>query len=151
MPHRAIQILDAIDALLAANSNLGAAVFKQRAETLSYGEQELPAVAVMMGDDDPPNELGAVNLTFLDSLLAVTCSAVNTAASEPELIAALLEMRRQIHITLMADRTLGLGFVIDVRYQGAVTPEINTAGEYMVGRVDTRWAVHYRMNTTDPA
>lgn len=151
MPHRAMQILDAVETLLTANASLGAAVHKQRAETLSQEEQEVPAVAISMGDDDPAGDLGAVNLTFLDSLLSLNCTAVATAPNEPELIAALLELRRQIHVTLMADRSLGLGFVIDVRYQGAVAPEINTAGKYMVGRLETRWAVHYRMNTTDPA
>ena len=149
MALRALQIVDAAVALFSANAALASAAYKNRAETLSLDEQELPAVAVMLGDDDSLGETGAVNLTYLDSLLTLNCTAVCTAATESQLIDLLSEMRRQIHVSLMADRSLGLNFVIDTRYQGSIAPEITTSGELMVGRLTTRWAVHYRMNSTD--
>lgn len=150
MPHRAQQITDQVATLLQANTSLAAAVYKQREETLSALEGEVPAVVVSIGEDSPFDADGALTLNVIDSLLEINCQCVAQADDETALLEALHEMRRQVHITLMADRSLALAFVIDTRYQGALAPEFSREAERMVGLLTTRWVVHYRMNITDP-
>jgi hypothetical protein len=150
--HRAQQVIDAIAAELAANVNLGASVFTNRVQSLSDPDQELPAVSVVYGSDSPLDASGASNFAFLDSLLAVQTVAFVRELDEQAALARLLELRRQIHITLMAsDRSQGLGFVIDTRYAGADAPALDAAGSFVAARLVVSWAVHYRMNISDPA
>lgn len=150
MSHRAQQVVDAVLAALAANSSLGASVYAHRALSLSEPDQELPAVSVRYGGDSPMDEDGASNFAYLDSLLELQVVATTRDLDEASVMQALLDMRRQIHITLMADRSQGLAFVIDTRYGGAAAPELDTATEYVAGRLEQRWLVHYRMNISDP-
>lgn len=151
MPHRAAEIIDQIADILNAQADLAAVVYTHRQLTLSESDQEVPAVIVQMGDDEPFTDTGVSVIPFIDSLLDVTCTLKATGVDEPEIMGALLELRRQVHIALMADRSLGLGFVIDTRYQGATQPEIERESERMVGSYATRWTVHYRMNILDPS
>jgi hypothetical protein len=150
MPHRAQQIVDQVAALLAANSALGAAVYRHRSEPLAAGEGEVPAVVVEVGEDSPFDGDGALSFNVIDSLLEINCRCVAQADDDPSLLEALHELRRQVHMTLMADRSLALAFVIDTRYAGALAPEFSIESERIVGLLDTRWAIHYRMNITDP-
>lgn len=150
MSHRAQQIVDAVITALTANSSLGASVYAHRALSLSEPDQELPAVSIRYGGDSPIDEDGASNFAYLDSLLEMQAVSMVRGPDEVSVMQALLDLRRQIHITLMADRSLGLAFVIDTRYGGAAAPELDTATEYIAGRLEQRWLVHYRMNISDP-
>lgn len=153
MPHRALQIIDDLAAALAANTSLGADVFKHRRLTLNLEEGELPAVSVRMGDDDPAGPAGVDNMAFIDSLLVVAVDALVQipGGDESAVIDALLELRRQIHITLQSDITQGLSFVSDTRYGGAAEPTISTDGSHLAGLLTSRWVIRYRMNQADPA
>lgn len=152
MTHRAQQIVEAIAAELIANVSLAAAVYVNRLMSLSDPDQELPAVSVVYGSDTPLAPNGASNVAFLDSLLIVQTVGFVRELDEQTALARLIELRRQIHITLMApDRSQGLGFVIDTRYGGADAPALDAAGNNIAGRLVVSWAVHYRMTITDPA
>lgn len=150
MAHRALQILQAIQGLLVANQSWSDDVHIQRVYSLDE-DAELPAVIVSPGDDTGLSDLGNTSIAFIDSLLAVSLVAIESAATEAALIETLLEKRRQIHLALAADLTLGLDFVIHTRYQGAARPEIDAQGQRLIGMYEARWAVHYRMNLTDPS
>lgn len=148
MTHRAEQIIDAV---VAAIPETAQRVFKHRRDSLSAEEQELPATSVDEGDDVPLDDDGASNIQFLDSMLTVETTAFAEESTEELLKAKLSELRVINHKALMAgDRSLGLDFVIDVKYAGADAPEIERAGEIFAGKRTSRWLVHYRMNITDP-
>lgn len=151
MAHRAEQIIDAVAAALQASATLNCAVYTHRAETLSEAEGELPAVSVDFGEDEPLDEDGASNFSFIDSLLSVETTIYLQADDEALLRAALLNRRTAIHIAVMTDRSFGLAFVIDTRYGGADAPEFAANAETIVGRLVCRWRVHYRMNISDPS
>ena len=146
MAHRAAQVIDAIAALLAANTSLQAQVFKNRTLVLSEDEGELPAVTVNFGADEPDS---VEELNRIGSALEVVLTAACVGDSEAEVLAALLELRRQSHIALMADTSLGLSFVWHTVYGGASIPQLQQ-GERMCGALTTRWTVRYAMNITDP-
>lgn len=150
MSHRAEQIIDAIANAIGSFSGYTGEVYKHRAQSLAHEQAELPATSVDFGEDSSVEDDGASNLSFLDSLLTVETTIFVSEAEESDARTKLLDMRRSIHRALMADRSLGLVFVIDTRYGGADAPEINAETESMIGRLACRWAVHYRMNITDP-
>lgn len=150
MSHRAQQALDAVAAILAANTSMGASIYTHRILSVSEADQELPAVSVRYGADTPADDDGALNFAFLDSLLELQIVALASGIDEQAVLAMLLDLRRQIHISLMADRSQGLAFVIDTRYGGASAPEIDASTELVRGRLEQRWLVHYRMNISDP-
>ena len=143
--HRAEQVLDAIVSILTAAGIQG--VGKHR--LLEYDKlTELPALSVRMGPDTPP---GISNIPIIDSELTVSIVAIASAATEAEVVTALMALRSSTHIALMADRTLGLAFVSDCRYGGALIPELETdKAEHVAGRLETQWIVPYRMNLASP-
>lgn len=149
MTHRADQILDRTVELVAARVTAkGHKVFKHRRLSLASEEDQLPAHSVDFGEDQRAENkfIGSIN-----SVLTVQTTAVMQAATEPELKAALLEMRREQHRAVMADARLGLSdFVINTLYGGAAEPEILTDGESLTGILTSSWLVLYRMNTLDP-
>lgn len=151
MTHRAQQIVDAAAAILAASSTLEAAVYTHRRHPLSDPDQELPAVIVDYGADVPAGELGVTNVAFIDSLLELTVRIVVKGDTEADVLAAMLDRRVAQHVALMADRSLGLGFVIDTRYGGASEPVLDVSLERPAGELACRWLVHYRMNLADPS
>lgn len=151
MTHRAQQIVDSIVSELTANTAFGWTVYRQRAESLDRGELELPAVSVDFGIDKPVSELGQTNLNFIDSLLELKVSLIAQRGSEVDVIADLIEMRRQSHITLMTDQTQGLAFVIQTRYGGADEPALSVSNSLFGGVLRTHWTVYYRMNLADPS
>jgi hypothetical protein len=151
MSHRAQQIVDSIVANLKANTAPGWSVYRHRAASLNAAELELPAASVVMGADPPIQATGASNLAFLDGLLEVVIVLIAQKSFEDDLVDALVEMRRQAHISVMADRTQGLAFVIDTRYAGADAPNVSPTESKFNGVLHTRWAVHYRMNIADPS
>lgn len=150
MSHRAEQILDAASAAITAGEFRGT-VFKHRAQSLSQKDGELPAVSVDFGDDPPLDDSGADNFAFLDSLLGIETTIYLKDDEEQKVRTALLNARTAIHKALMADRTLGLSFVIDTRYGGAERPLVVADSEFVTGQLICRWRVHYRMNITDPS
>jgi hypothetical protein len=146
--HRAEQVIDALVALQPVSDGQR---FKNRTLSLSADDLELPAAVVSIGEDSPLDDDGASNLAFLDSLLTADCELVVQASNEEDAASDLMDLRRDQHVAIMADRSLGLSFVIDTRYQGASAPEFEQLAEFTAARMTTRWLVHYRMNIADPA
>lgn len=146
--HRAEQIVDAMVALQPVPDGQR---FKHRTLSLSERDFELPAAVVQIGADEPSEEDGASNLAFLDSLLTLTTELYVQAETEADAVTALMELRRLQHVAIQVDRSLGLTFVIDTRYQGASAPVIEAMAEFTAASMATQWQVFYRMNVADPA
>jgi hypothetical protein len=144
--HRAEQIIDALVGLMPSTG----AAFKHRVLTVSDDEQEMPAQSVRVGEDSPLDDDGASNFSFIDSLLSIEIDLMVKEIDIETVITKLMELRTATHIAIMADRSLGLAFVIDTRYRGCDAPEAEVK-DYVVGRFTTRWQVHYRMNVSDPS
>lgn len=150
MTHRAEQIVDAAVAAIKASAPTSINVYSHRRIGLSEAANDLPAISVEFGEDRPLDPDGASNIAFIDSLLELNVIGIAAAVEEQDLKADLLALRSEIHVALMADRTLGLAFVADVRYGGAEAPDIDTEIDLLVGSISTQWFVHYRMNISDP-
>ncbi len=151
MTHRAQQIIEAAAAALVVRDV--AQVFTHRRLTLAELDFEVPAFIVDLGADQPLSELGYTNAALIDSRLELNVAAIVQGSTESEIIPALLEMRRQAHIAMLAatDHTLGLAFVLAVRYAGAEMPIVNADGNRLAGLLVSRWSIDYRMTLGDPA
>lgn len=149
--HREQQIIDAAAAAIAAQSDVAASVFTNRVLSLGADDQELPAIVVTGGEDSALDDDGAVNLAYVDSLLALHVTCYAQESTEQELRTTLARLRSVVHRALLGtDRTLGLSFVIDTRYGGA--SDVSVAADVAplgASRVNL-FAVHYRMNLASP-
>ena len=155
MSHRAEQVVDAAQSRLQAHALLaGVNVLQHRVLSLSSLDQELPAVSITLGDDEPLDEDGSSNLAFFDSQQTLIFRIVvkgEPQDDEQHVISALQNLRRSIHVALMVDDSLALAFVIGTRYGGADAPQLEVQDEHLTGILDCRWLVHYRMNIADPS
>jgi hypothetical protein len=107
---------------------------------------QLPAIAVKMGSDEPDNQ----NATFIDSNLIVNTD-IYVITTEQELDEKTLAIRLETHKKLMADYNLGLGFVTQITPLGQSEPDYNGEGEQYAGATRLSWRVSYRSNIVDPS
>jgi hypothetical protein len=147
--HRADLIVDAAAAVIRARVEpMGAHVYTHRRLSLGPESDELPAISVDFGADDPVDQ---VSPSHLDSVLTLEVAIVVAEADEESLKRNLLQWRREVHVALMADRKLGQpSFVVGTAIAETDAPEYDTSGELLVGSVLTRWPVMYRSPHEDP-
>jgi len=107
----------------------------------------MPCLRVAMGDD--------LSLTpYLPSLvdstmeLFVTAHAHDTATNIETL---LNQMRGEVVVALLADRTLGLSYVHGIFELGASRPELTGDLTKPAGRMELKFEVRYRRSASDPA
>lgn len=145
--HRALQALKAVKAvLLAADTRAMANVELGRTADIT----EADAIDIHFGDDSAVNEFGTDNTQTIDSVQRVYVDLhTRSAVHEETIIENLYELRSQCHVALLADWTLGLAFVIAVRYAGAQPIESESGGERL-GSLRTVWDIAYRMNYANP-
>lgn len=150
--HREEQILQAAVTAIEAVSGLNAAVFAHKTLTLSGEDQEMPAVCVNNGSDDPTDSDGAANLAYVDSLASLQFTVYAQASTQEDVATELDRLRVAVHQAMMASpRTLSLSFVTGIQYGGAQEPEYSTSGSPLAGRRTSTFAVMYRMNIADPS
>lgn len=148
MSHRAEQIINRAAQVHAEAADVGAQVYTHRVLSLSEYQGELDAFSITWGDDQPQTE----NMGFIESLLTVRVIAYAVNTDEIDLRSALLAMRTRTHKYLRptsGDITLGLAFVSDVRYGGALEPQVIKKAQFC-GALESRWHVLYRMSDTNP-
>ncbi len=145
MAHPVETIIEQVATLFRANTSLVGSTYVHRVLSLAEEQDELPASSVTYGDDVQQSD----NMGFLESLLTVRTIAFAVNVDEAPLRQALIEMRRQQHIALQANHTLGLDFVSDCRYGGAIDPQI-IVNKQFIGAYESRWYVLYRMSRTNP-
>ena len=145
--HRAQQIFDAAYELVSARVTAsGVKVFKHHRQFLDEEQDELPAISVDYGTDDPADG----TLGDYHSVITLETVAQASAPTAEELHEKLLELRAEIHIALRESPTLGLSFVMNTNYGPVDKPELNTRGELFSGALTSRWLIHYWMDLSDP-
>lgn len=145
MSHRAEQILNRAALLHSQAADVGANVFNDRVLSLAESEDELPAFSITEGPDQPQTE----NQGFIESLLTIRVLAFAVNTEEKALRESLRAMRARSHRYLKADLSLGLSFVTDVRYGGALDPQVIKRAQWC-GMLECPFHVLYRMNETNP-
>lgn len=128
------------------NASLAANVYRGRVD--SFNDDELPAVVVFQGAEEPASESGRMNLAFMDQLLTVRteCAARTT---QENIETDLNELRRQVHAVLMAENALNLAYVIDIIPAGVDEPVIDGSSDKFTGTMVLNWVVYYRHQHQD--
>lgn len=149
MTHRAAQIIDAIASLVRARVEpSGVHVYTHRRESLSAEQDELPAVSVDAGDEEPGEFQPLRGIT---SVLDLVFTAVAKAPSEPELRVALFDLRDATdqfmgeQMDSQSQAKFGLSFVYGIGYGGATKPEVSTEGGSFAGSITSTWKIGYRL------
>ena len=137
--------MDAVVTTVTGLTTTGANVHRGRVHPVP--ESDLPALSVYMGQDTPLDEDGQNVIGFMDSDLTVRIEAHVKASTNID--QTLNQIRAEVHQALMADYTLGLGFVHQVIWSGAGEPELDAADQ-KIGRQALNWTVRYRHSVTDP-
>lgn len=146
--HRSDQIIAAAAQVIRARVEpMGIHVYAHRRMSLDPESDELPAISVDHGSDEPADQ---ETTHFIDSNLTVQTTSIVASFDEIELRRQLIALRREAHIALLADWTLGLDFVVSVTYGGAEAPEFGVQGSKMIGVLTSSWIFYYRMNRFDP-
>lgn len=147
--HRAEQIIEAIASALRVRATpKGVQVYTHRRESLAAEEDQIPAISVDFGEDDPAD---SGFLSGIDSALAVVIGIVAKTALPEDVRALLLDWREVSDDVLGLAREspdgqkLGLSFVNAIRYGGASDPDINPEGEQHSGALECRWFTDYRL------
>lgn len=149
--HREEQVLQAAKALIEAEDGIAAAVYSHRTLPLNAEDQELPAIVVNKGSDEPGSEFGYSDMAFVDSVAELQITLYAQGDSQEQVDSELDRLRVAVHAALLqAPRTLGLSFVMGIRYGGAQAPEYSDEGSPLAGRRVCAFSIHYRMNLTDP-
>lgn len=141
MTHRAESIMAAVETAITGLTTTGARVVRARVRTV----ENAPALSLEQGADDVNPELS--NYPKLARELNVKVIAHvkdnDTADTNLNLI------REEVFSAMMADRTLGLAYVVDVDLIGDDEPEFTGDSDQIVGRQQMNFVVKYRHSWTD--
>ena len=146
--HRATQIFARFGVLLNNLATTGANIFPHRGYALA--ENVNNALTTRLGPDMPVADEGYTNIGFMDMDLIIHVR-IHARTTEANLDDQLMLIRKEIHIALMADHTLGLAFVLDIIPAGMDEPSYESDGEKPTIAADTHWKVRYRHSITDPS
>ncbi len=146
---RSEQIIGECLTLLTGLTTTGANV--QRGQVYPHEPDKIPAIAIYAGSDDLVQEHES---SFIDWRMQLIIEAVVHIKSEYTLYNSLADqqlstIRKEVHAALMADYTLGLGFVLDITPAGASEPELEKTGDGVTAIQQIVFEVMYRTSRTD--
>lgn len=145
MTIKAEQIMAAVQTLVTNLTTTGTRVDRGRGDDLDVSL--MPALRVAMGDDIPVDPW-LPNLVDSELDVMVYAMAYDTAAN---IETTLNKIRGEVVTALLADRTLGLGFVYIIIESGAKQPELSGDMAKPAGRLELQFKVRYRRSANDPA
>lgn len=144
MQHRSETIFDAIETVCTGLTTTDTRV--ERTRVYDIDTDGFPALTINKGDDLVV-EGSDSNMSFMDRVLDV--EIVVHVKSLTTLDTELSVIESEVILAMMTDRTLGLDFVRNTRYEGANKPEVE-ALEKGVARQTLNFKVLYRHSLTDP-
>ena len=148
MTHPEDQIMDQVLSLLTGLATTGSNATRGRIRP--ENPNELPAIGVYLGPDEPVEPEGGTSFQKLDSDLTVKVIAIVTG-KEDQLDKKLSQIRREVTVALMADETLGLPFVIVTEEGRAEEPVVDGEGRTFVAYREMSWTVTYRRDRRNPS
>lgn len=143
--HFAQQIIDAVVTAVTGLTTTGSNV--RRGDTWPFGDDQSNALTVKQGVSDPIDAQNWENYTVRLEIIITTHAKTTAEQADSELT----QMAKEVFIALMADRTLGLPFVMDCDWTGNDEPDTDVSGELITARQDNRFAVTFRHSITDPS
>lgn len=109
---------------------------------------ELPCISIEIGPDTPTDPDGTQSSNFEDSELMIFVDLYDHQL-DAEAMKRIAQQRALVHTAIMADFTLGLAFVQQVRYGGASEPASDAESGLPGWTMRVFFPVHYRFNDDD--
>lgn len=142
MAHRAETIMAAVLTAVTGLTTTGARTERSRIRTV----ETAPALTVEMGADDVNPERSTYPRLHRDLNVKIICYVKTNTSPE----AKLNLIRQEVYVAMMADRTLGLGYVVDVESIGDDEPEFTGEADQKTGRQQMNFVIKYTHSWTDP-
>lgn len=143
--HRDEQILDAVMTTVTGLTTPVSAPVRGR--VYPHDDSNLPALTVYMGQSTPVDE---GNVRYQDRYLEVRIEAHVKEATET-LEQTLNQLKKEVYVAVLANRTLGLPFVHDTQWEGDGEPELQDGSNKPTGSLEMRYRVQYRHSISDPS
>ena len=138
---RTEEILDKVITALTGLTTTGTNV--KRAQVYNSSDDELPGLAVYMGQDVLIDEL---QNSFLDwELTLIVESRVKSRNQVDEILNTI---RGEVHVALMATPRFSLTFVHDTKPVSANEPELSGDGDQPIATQRLEYAITYRTSRT---
>ena len=138
--HRAETILQAIETTLTGLATTGTNVERSRTRSV----RTLPAISIEMGADDYIVDRSSYPRRERDLNVSVISYVKNNTQADQQLN----QIRAEVFAALMADRTLGQTFVLDVESDGDQEPTITGEGDQISATQEQNYIVKYRHSWT---
>lgn len=138
--HRAETIMQAVVTTLTGLTTTAARVERGRVRTV----ETCPALTIEMGGDDVIPDRSSYPKLHRDLNIKILAHVKNNTSPDTDLN----QIRAEVHAAMVADRTLGQTFVIDVECIGDDEPEISGEGEKITAVQQMNYVVKYRHSWT---
>ena len=139
--HRAESIMSAVETAIIGLTTTGTRVVRARVRTV----ETAPALSLEQGADDVNPELSNYPKIARELNVKIISHVKDndTADSDLNLI------REEVYSAMMADRKLGLSYVVDTDLIGDDEPEFTGDADQVSGRQQMNFVVKYRHSWTD--
>lgn len=147
MATRIETLIEQVKTNLGNDANIDAAKVSSN-RVAAINDADTPAYNVVLGADSPINELGPSNVAFIDweQILYIDLYERSILTN---IDAVFLDMRANVHRSLMADVTQTLDFVLTTIPGGADEPIIDDEGEKKNMVYRTVWGFMLRTSIDD--
>lgn len=135
MTHRAETIMDTVLTLVTGLTTTGANTERGKVRT----KHAFPSLSIEQGADNVAPDRSSYPRIGKDLHVKIMLHVKTNSSPDTQLNL----MREEVFAALMADRTLGLGFVSDVEPIGDAEPELSGESEQIVGRQEMTFVVKY--------
>lgn len=141
MTHRAESIMAAVKTAVTGLTTTGDRVERGRVRNV----ETAPALSVEMGADDINPERSTYPRVNRDLNVKIFAYVKTNTAPDTQLNL----IREEVYAALMADRTLGLTYVIDTEAIGDDEPELTGESEQITGKQQMNFVVKYQHSWTN--
>ncbi len=138
---RAETILSTVETTITGLATTGSNVIRANVRTVKTH----PALTLSQGGDSVDVESSSYPLLYRSLDVNVLAHVKNNTTPETQLNL----IREEVYLALMADRTLGLNYVIDINPTGVDQPEITGDADQIVGIMQMNFTVRYTHSWED--
>lgn len=113
-------------------------------------ESETPGLLIDMGEEIAVGETAQAATGFIDQELDIIISP-QVVTVDGSITSVLNKIRKEIHVALYADVTLGFSWVHKIYYVGRTKPTLTGEGQKPIATQDITYRIHYRHSYADPS
>lgn len=146
--HELEQIMTKVVTALTGLTTTGANVTRDLSYELALTVDN--AIGIFQGDDFPVDQYQS-EIDPIDNYLNIELFLYSRIVSTTPISKQLNQIRKEIYIALVADRTLGLSFTWGLQEAGGQKPIVDTSSQNPTAKQQITWRIFYRHSANDPS